>query len=348
MKNRFLLCLLCLLTFSSFGQTLSDTQMRNARATGYAIIAARNPGQKFSVYVIPWDGVSSLESNANTQINSGWHAQAAVKGNFFDQTFANNDFSQYSSVIVSQQEFDLYKSTGTQWWIVCSTLPPFSSAISANGAGNIGIGTSNASQRLHLTNSASNSTYVNIEKASDSNECGVLFSKAGSTLFYLYNDDVTNALKIQASGLSGEVDATPRLQFPLTNKNIYMAESGGNVGIGTANPDAKLAVKGQIHTQEVRVDMNGWADYVFNNDYQLRPLAEVERFITQNKHLPEIPTTKEVEANGILLGEMNMLLLKKVEELTLYVIELKKESESQRDQNELQQHLIESLQSKLK
>jgi hypothetical protein len=70
-------------------------------------------------------------------------------------------------------------------------------------------------------------------------------------------------------------------------------------------------------------------DYVFEKNYNLRPLAEVENYINQNKHLPEVPAAKEMEANGVNLGEMNMLLLKKVEELTLYVIELKKENEKQ-------------------
>ena len=96
----------------------------------------------------------------------------------------------------------------------------------------------------------------------------------------------------------------------------------GDVGIGTMRPDAKLAVKGTVHAEEVKVDLSVPApDYVFEKSYNLRPPAEVENYINQNKHLPEIPAAKELEANGINLGEMNMLLLKKVEELTLYTIE---------------------------
>jgi hypothetical protein len=69
---------------------------------------------------------------------------------------------------------------------------------------------------------------------------------------------------------------------------------------------------------------SGWADFVFKPDYQLKPLAEVEQFISTNGHLPEVPTAKEVEQNGVNIGEMNAKLLQKVEELTLYVIELNK------------------------
>ncbi|MXV50405.1 hypothetical protein GS399_05420 [Pedobacter sp. HMF7647] len=105
---------------------------------------------------------------------------------------------------------------------------------------------------------------------------------------------------------------------------------GGNVGIGTLNPDAKLAVKGTLHASEVKVDLYvPVPDYVFNEDYDLRPLASVRSYIDANRHLPEIPSAAEIEKNGMNVGEMNMLLLKKVEELTLYVLELKKENEDQ-------------------
>ena len=151
MKKILLTHLLLLLCLAATGQTLTENQMRNARASGYAVVAARNPGVDFSILMIPWDGVNTLEYNANTQINSGWHAQAVVKGNFFYQGFDGNDFSKYSTVILSQEKFDQYKGAGTQWWIVCSTLPAFSDSrknmdelkVSGNAImnGKVGIGT---------------------------------------------------------------------------------------------------------------------------------------------------------------------------------------------------------------
>ena len=99
----------------------------------------------------------------------------------------------------------------------------------------------------------------------------------------------------------------------------------------------------------MKVDLNvPGPDYVFEKNYDLRPLTEVEAYINQNKHLPEIPAAKEMEKDGVNLGEMNMMLLKKVEELTLYMIDLKKENEAQRKQNEAQQIQIDILQNKLK
>jgi hypothetical protein len=105
----------------------------------------------------------------------------------------------------------------------------------------------------------------------------------------------------------------------------------GNVGIGTDVPDAKLTVKGTVHTQEVRVDLTGAVapDYVFAADYKLPSLAEVSDYIHKNKHLPEVPSASDMEANGVNLKEMNMILLKKIEELTLYVIEQSKKMDEQ-------------------
>jgi hypothetical protein len=94
-----------------------------------------------------------------------------------------------------------------------------------------------------------------------------------------------------------------------------------------ASSPYKLAVSGGIITEKVRVATNGtpfWADFVFEPTYQLRTLGELEKFIQTNKHLPEIPSTSDVTKNGIDLAEMQALLLQKVEELSLYVIEQNK------------------------
>ena len=110
------------------------------------------------------------------------------------------------------------------------------------------------------------------------------------------------------------------------NTERLRINSFGNVGIGTTDPGSfKLAVNGKTWTTEVQVAVSKPPDYVFEPTYHLSPLDSIKTYIDKNKHLPEVPSAKEMEKNGVNLGEMNMLLLKKIEELTLYVIELKKE-----------------------
>jgi hypothetical protein len=113
-------------------------------------------------------------------------------------------------------------------------------------------------------------------------------------------------------------------------------DTNGNIGIGTTNPGIyKLAVNGTIAAKEVIVDVSIFADFVFEENYKLMSLSEVEKYIKKNKHLPNIPSEKEVKAKGLGLGEMQAKLLQKIEELTLYVIDLKKENETLKKRVEL-------------
>jgi len=125
------------------------------------------------------------------------------------------------------------------------------------------------------------------------------------------------------------VNVNPKpLTFATNNLGRMIIDALGNVGIGTFNPDQKLTVNGTIHSKEVKVDLSVPApDYVFEKDYNLPSLEEIKTYIDQNKHLPEVPSAKEMEANGVNLGEMNMLLLKKIEELTLHIIDQNKRIE---------------------
>jgi hypothetical protein len=103
-----------------------------------------------------------------------------------------------------------------------------------------------------------------------------------------------------------------------------------------------LTVNGKIHSKEVRVDLSIPApDYVFEENYSLTPLDEVKAYIAQYKHLPEVPSAREMEKEGVNVGGMEMILLKKIEEMTLYMIEMKTLSEAQ-------QATIEKLQVEVK
>ncbi len=121
-----------------------------------------------------------------------------------------------------------------------------------------------------------------------------------------------------------------------------------NVGIGTTTPKEKLAVNGNIRAKEIKVEMANWPDYVFAPEYQNTSLAELEKFIKMNKHLPDMPTAKEVEEHGVSLGEMNKVLLKKVEELTLHLIEKDKDIQLLKVLTEEQHKQIKSILNTLK
>ena len=168
--------------------------------------------------------------------------------------------------------------------------------------GYVGIGTAAPQQIMHLT--APNSTIqLRVERKGSGIEGVTDLGTDG------------NGFHIWAGGYDG-----------FHNTDMFIGSSG-EVGIGTTNPTNKLEVNGTIRSKEVKVEASPWPDYVFEKDYELRSLEETEAYIKENKHLPEIPSAKEMEANGVALGEMNRLLLQKIEELTLHLIDKEKEIE---------------------
>lgn len=173
-----------------------------------------------------------------------------------------------------------------------------------------------------------------------------------------YNSNVFGA-SIKSVSSNNQYGWESDLYLRTTRNNSYQSQDiisalvikggSGNVGIGTTNPNQKLTVNGTIYGKEVRVDLNvPGPDYVFEKDYDLPSLEKVQTYITENKHLPDVPSAKQMETNGINVSEMNMLLLKKIEELTLYVIEQNEKIDVLTNQNETQQAEIELLKSNQK
>ncbi|MAG89068.1 hypothetical protein [Zunongwangia profunda] len=146
--------------------------------------------------------------------------------------------------------------------------------------------------------------------------------------------------------------------FSYENRDIVLAPFDGNVilnprnnngkiGVGISDPGYKLDVNGTVHAKEVKVDMDGWPDFVFEENHQLPSLKEVQKYIKEHGHLENIPPESDVNENGILLGQMNAKLLQKIEELTLYIIQ---ENQSRKEQQKLiqkQAELIEKLQERV-
>lgn len=129
---------------------------------------------------------------------------------------------------------------------------------------------------------------------------------------------------------------------------LMVSDKYGNYGIGVEKPQYKLDVFGTIRSKEVKIEATGWSDFVFADDYKLPSLSEVENHIKENKHLPDIPSEKEIMADGISVGDMQAKLLQKIEELTLYVIEQNKKIENLENKNNKQEEQIKDLQQKVK
>ena len=152
------------------------------------------------------------------------------------------------------------------------------------------------------------------------------------------NIKVTNIDEGYLDGIAGKITITENCTgggngntsslWTETDTNIHF--NSGNVGIGTSTPGTwKLAVNGNIRAKEIKVETANWPDYVFSKDYDLPSLAEIQKHIQEKGHLPGMPSATEAETNGVELGEMNRLLLEKVEELTLFIINQKKEYQIQ-------------------
>jgi len=151
---------------------------------------------------------------------------------------------------------------------------------------------------------------------------------------FLYDDPNTNDCQYIYGPRIEEVNGNEPTIASLLNFNTNQADAyfSGKVGVKTKTPgEYDLAVNGKIRSHEIKVESTAstWPDYVFKKEYDLKQLDAVEAFIVKNGHLPEVPKAKDIEANGVELGEMNKILLKKIEELTLYIIQEKKSNADQ-------------------
>lgn len=189
-------------------------------------------------------------------------------------------------------------------------------------AGLLGIGTTAPGAVLHV-NYANGSGDVGMiiqNSATTTNETATIHFRTTTA-----STDFAAIKQTRVSSTSG------RLDFSVLSSGSPVAamsiKENGNVGIGSTDPGPyKLAVEGIVGVRKLKVtQVTPWADYVFEPTYQLPSLQHVEQFIKANKHLPDVPSATEVEKEGLDIGANQAVLLKKIEELTLYLIDMQKE-----------------------
>jgi len=211
-------------------------------------------------------------------------------------------------------------------------------------SGNLGIGTTSpsGSRKLLVYNNTLDVTSEFITETPTGANYGLRCLSQG------IGADLNMALFATASGATSNMGlriynvAAGANNFSIYSDSPAQSYFQGNVAIGTTDPKGyKLAVAGDMIAEQVVVKLQAnWPDYVFKPQYNLTALADLKAFIDKNHHLPEIPSAKEVAEKGINLGNMNKILVKKVEELTLYLIENDKKEKAQEDRiNKLEQEV---------
>ncbi len=193
----------------------------------------------------------------------------------------------------------------------------------------VGIGTSAPSEKLHVIGNGHFSGSLSARR-----NMGIGGSPVNGSALKIVNDDRDNSIEIDQTGNTIEYQKLLYLQYDepsteiikvrnsSTDRVTFLVDASGKMFLDNGTKKIfQVNADGLAQTREVLVDLEEWPDYVFDKGYKLMPLEEVEKYIIKEGHLPNVPSAETVEEEGVKLGEMNKLLMEKIEELTLHLIE---------------------------
>lgn len=338
--RKTLLIACCLLSADAYGQTNTFPYP----SAGNVGIGVTSPAAKFSVSnfgsELVGSSASSLFRVSSQAIGDNAGAEVSLGSFGFQGSYPNN-------VSLGIRGFrhnsgSTYTNTGIVIGLDVDNTVREGGFITLRQGGNVGIGALNPRVRLDVSgkaiiqNTLSTNDYTNVAQHNGQirilNGLGSFGSRA---LEIALMDDGKGVIQANEAGVG--------------YNTLLLNPASGNVAIGMVSPPAgyKLAVAGNIIAESVVVKLQStWPDYVFKPQYNLRSLAEVRSYISHNQHLPDMPTDEEIARDGINIGEINAKLLKKVEELTLYLLEKDQqivEQQKKTDQQEVRIALLEKM-----
>ncbi len=309
MKIKFLSSLMVLCSIQLFSQGIQTQTRNDAGASGTGVLSGF------------YQTSTPVNFPNNTQ-NVWWHLLDVRLTNF------NNNYAMQFSGSFSDQHLYFRKTNNV-------ASQPWSKVVLENPQGNVGIGTNVPLAKLHVKghvrfNNESNHTYVSLGK--DLNDAIIV-------------DNTPE--KHYGGGYFFRVDSKDE---PIKYIDALLIKDDGLVSIpkilevsGTSSFKSNMKVNAKIEAKEVKVTTTPTADFVFEEDYDLPKLEDVEKHIKEKKHLPEIASAKEMEANGVNIGEFQIKLLQKIEELTLYSIEQNKEQKLQAEKIQQLESIIKEM-----
>jgi len=262
--------------------------------------------------------------NSNTKIV----AQTSIGQSFFVGHQLGNTYSYPAAGIFRAWTDQPVGSANFYYDGVTNGTTNFSVRADGQGyfAGNMGIGTNTPASKLHVYVANNGLNIVGGFQNGNGTETG------GNAVGVGFVNEALGswwkaAIVHERLGGYGIGSLKFLVNNSVDNSSVSLADtkmtilSSGFVGIGTTTRREELSVNGSIRAKQIKVEIANWPDFVFKTGYQLPPLTMVQAFISQNGHLPEIPSAQEISEKGLNLGEVNKLLMQKIEEMTLYLIQ---------------------------